>query len=239
MISSVGSYDVTALSADRSNSALVAIGWPISRLLPRPMISSGCSLASAARTACSTSLASRTLRVSTPIASLHRTADAAVHILLHLLKMWPPGTRPGVTDPEQRFSSQPLGAGSRRNLEIAHRQRFQLRLAGKHDLHRASRAAIGDLRHRTIRRRHPAIAPLRQGIDGREQIEALLVEMIFGAAALLAFPVFDPLQNPGVGQRFQPGAENPAAAFQRMGEIVEPAHAVDRLAQYQQRPFLA
>src|SRR4051794_7957148 len=48
-----------------SSSALVAIGWPIARLLPWPMISSGCSLDSAARTTCSTSLASRTLRVST------------------------------------------------------------------------------------------------------------------------------------------------------------------------------
>src|SRR4051794_23265837 len=35
------------------------------RLLPWPTISSGCSLARAARTACSTSHASRTLRVST------------------------------------------------------------------------------------------------------------------------------------------------------------------------------
>src|SRR4051812_43537552 len=35
------------------------------RLPPWPMISSGCSLASAARTTCSTSLASRTFKVST------------------------------------------------------------------------------------------------------------------------------------------------------------------------------
>src|SRR2546430_14834495 len=69
MISSVGSYDVTPLSAEKSNSALVAIGWPISRLEPCPMISSGCSLAIAARTACSTSLASRIFRVSTPSVS--------------------------------------------------------------------------------------------------------------------------------------------------------------------------
>src|SRR5437879_10484213 len=67
MISSVGSYDVTPLSADKSNSALVAIGWPICRLVPWPMISSGCSLAIAARTTCSTSLASRTFRVSTAL----------------------------------------------------------------------------------------------------------------------------------------------------------------------------
>src|SRR5258706_12507602 len=66
MISSVGSYDVTALSTDKSNSALVAIGWPISRLEPWTMISGCCWLAIAARTACSTSLASRTFRVSTP-----------------------------------------------------------------------------------------------------------------------------------------------------------------------------
>src|SRR6266480_1924688 len=97
MISSVGSYDVTALSADRSNSALVAIGWPISRLEPWPMISSGCSLAIAARTACSTSLASRIFRVSTP--SISRFP----HDLLKwrclsqpqtiLLKPWLRGTR--------------------------------------------------------------------------------------------------------------------------------------------------
>src|SRR5258706_6904990 len=66
MISSVGTYDVSALNTEKFNSALVAIGWPISRLEPWPMISSGCSLAIAARTACSTSLASRTFRVSTP-----------------------------------------------------------------------------------------------------------------------------------------------------------------------------
>src|SRR5260370_24966803 len=41
------------------------MGWPINRLLPWPIISSGCSLAIAARTACSTSPASRTFRVST------------------------------------------------------------------------------------------------------------------------------------------------------------------------------
>src|SRR5258708_34658849 len=72
MISSVGSYDVTAFNADRSSSALVAIGWPISRLLPWPMISSGCSLANAARTTCSTSLASRTFKVSTRACSKPR-----------------------------------------------------------------------------------------------------------------------------------------------------------------------
>src|SRR5260370_39767325 len=69
MISSVGSYDVTAFIADGSRSALVALGWPAGRLEPWPMISSGCSLAIAARTACSTSLASRTFRVSTPSVS--------------------------------------------------------------------------------------------------------------------------------------------------------------------------
>src|SRR4030088_1408983 len=72
MISSVGSYGVTALSADRSNSALVAIGCPINRLEPWPMISSGCSLAIAARTTSSTSLASRTLGVSTRACSKPR-----------------------------------------------------------------------------------------------------------------------------------------------------------------------
>src|SRR6266704_789718 len=100
MISSVGSYDLTALSADKSNSALVAIGWPIGRLEPWPMISSGCSLAIAARTACSTSLASRTFRVSTP------SVPRFPHDLLKwrylsqpsgfqtiLLKTWPRGTR--------------------------------------------------------------------------------------------------------------------------------------------------
>src|SRR5260221_9314393 len=45
--------------------ALVPIGWSISRFVPWPMISSGCSLAIAARTTCSTSPASRTLGVST------------------------------------------------------------------------------------------------------------------------------------------------------------------------------
>src|SRR5260370_16090514 len=81
MISSVGSYDVTALNADRSSSALVAIGGPIGRLEPWPMISSGCSLAIAARTACSTSLASRTFRVSTPSVSFAaRPMEMAVFV---------------------------------------------------------------------------------------------------------------------------------------------------------------
>ena len=53
-----------ALSGDRSSTALVAIGWPICRLVPWPMISSGCSAAIAARTACSTSPASRIFRIS-------------------------------------------------------------------------------------------------------------------------------------------------------------------------------
>src|SRR4051794_33139687 len=48
------------------------MGWPISRFEPCPMISSGCSLAIAARTASSTSFASRTLRVSTPSCSKPR-----------------------------------------------------------------------------------------------------------------------------------------------------------------------
>src|SRR5258708_38576137 len=84
MISSVGSYDVTAFNADRSSSALVAIGWPISRLLPWPMISSGCSLANAARTPCSTALASRTFKVSTRACSKPREFGeselAAMHV---------------------------------------------------------------------------------------------------------------------------------------------------------------
>src|SRR5258707_3246036 len=87
MISSVGSYDVTALSTDKSSSALVAIGWPISLLEPWPMISSGCSLAIAARTASSTSPASRTLRVSTPVSrSLRRPQfETAVFVAAILL----------------------------------------------------------------------------------------------------------------------------------------------------------
>src|ERR1700722_7568417 len=56
---------MTPFSVDKSSGALVAIGWPIRRLEPWPTISSGCSLAIAARTTCSTSLASRTFRVST------------------------------------------------------------------------------------------------------------------------------------------------------------------------------
>src|SRR5258705_7322065 len=82
MISSVGSYDVTAFNADRSSSALVAIGWPICRLEPWPMISSGCSLARAARTTCSTSFASRTLSVSTPSVtrSSHDPVETAVFV---------------------------------------------------------------------------------------------------------------------------------------------------------------
>src|SRR5437762_6557250 len=48
------------------------MGWPISRFEPLPMISSGCSLAIAVRTASSTSFASRTLRVSTPCCSKPR-----------------------------------------------------------------------------------------------------------------------------------------------------------------------
>ena len=40
--------------------------WPMPRLEPWPMISSGCSLAIAARTTASTSLASRIFRISTP-----------------------------------------------------------------------------------------------------------------------------------------------------------------------------
>src|SRR5450755_2668541 len=65
MINSFGSYDVTLFKADMSSTALVAIGGPISRLEPWPMISSGCSSAIAARTTASTSAASRTFRVST------------------------------------------------------------------------------------------------------------------------------------------------------------------------------
>src|SRR3954447_24845781 len=56
---------MTVLSAETSSTALVAIVWPMLRLLPWPMISSGCSLAIAARTTSSTSLASLTLSVST------------------------------------------------------------------------------------------------------------------------------------------------------------------------------
>src|SRR3979411_1535462 len=103
MISSVGSYAVTAFSADRANSSLVAIGCPINRLEPWPTISSGCSLAIAARTTCSTSLASRTFRVSTPSAllSLHdrhlrRPALPRPSIHSHLLKTCMPLTRPPV-----------------------------------------------------------------------------------------------------------------------------------------------
>src|SRR3979490_255030 len=82
MISSVGSYAVTALSADRSNSALVAIGCPISRLEPWPTISSGCSLAIAAPTHRSTTLASRTFRVSTPSVSrsLYNRIETALFV---------------------------------------------------------------------------------------------------------------------------------------------------------------
>src|SRR5437660_8058069 len=97
MIRSVGSYDVTPLSADKSNSALVAIGWPISRLEPWPMISIGCSLAIAARTACSTSLASRIFRVSTPSVSRFPHDLLKWRCLSHhqtiLLKPWLRGTR--------------------------------------------------------------------------------------------------------------------------------------------------
>src|SRR5579871_4305498 len=53
------------------------MGWPIMRLEPWPMISSGCSLAMAARTACSTSAASRGFSVSTGrIRSLPSFRDA-------------------------------------------------------------------------------------------------------------------------------------------------------------------
>src|SRR5712691_5137338 len=127
MISSVGSYDVTPLSADKSNSALVAIGWPISRLEPWPMISSGCSLAIAARTACSTSLASRTFRVSTPSVSRFppdllkwRCLSQPSGFQTILLKPWLRGTRVSLHERQRGRPSTGWVAGSRADVIRSH-----------------------------------------------------------------------------------------------------------------------
>src|SRR5712692_9537730 len=159
MISSVGSYDVTAFNADRSNTALVAIGWPISRLEPWRMTSSGCSLAIAARTACSTSLASRTFRVSTP------SVSRLPHDLLKwpglsqpsgfqtiLLKAWLRGTRVSFNEGQRGRAStgwvaaresrrhplsQPAGRGVGRP-RLGSRPTLSLRPLSKHYTHNSS-----------------------------------------------------------------------------------------------------
>jgi len=63
--------------------------------------------------------------------------------------------------------------------------------------------------------------------------------MIFVAGAMAGLGVFARFQYPLFGECPEPRAQNAAAAIEGPRKIVKPAHAVDRLANHEQRPFLA
>lgn len=101
-----------------------------------------------------------------------------------------------------------------------------------------SAIAVNDLDRRAVGVGLPAVPPLHQRDYSRQQIKALVGEVIFMAFTLAGFAVGHPLQHSALDQGMQAFAEQVAGASDMGLEFLETPRAIERLPQHQKRPLL-
>ncbi|MNT56579.1 hypothetical protein D3C72_1938880 [compost metagenome] len=84
-----------------------------------------------------------------------------------------------------------------------------------------------------------AVAPLHQADQHRQQLDGRAGGAVFEAFALAGLAVADLAQQAGVGQRLEARGQHRGRAFQPAQEVVEARHAMEDIAQDQDRPLFA
>jgi len=111
--------------------------------------------------------------------------------------------------------------------------------AGQLLVHRRAAVAVRQLDRRPFGLSHVLVSPAEQGHHHGVQLDALVGQPVL-AALSLAFVLIGRLPQQAVAdQPGQPVAEHLAGHASAPLHVVEPADAVERLAQYQKCPFLA